>query len=235
MNTPLAPRYAIYCVPRADTALYRFGASVLGYDCYRGEAAALMDGVEPALWAGFVREPSVYGFHGTLKAPLYLAEGRAEDELTAAVSEFAASRPTVAVGELVIRELGSFIALVPNEPCPPLNRLAADCVQTFDSFRAPMSEQERMRRVKPGLSARQIGNIDRWGYPYVFDDFRFHMTLTGSLQEPERKRALQSLCHKLERISHPLSLTIDQIVIARQADSSSPFKVMTVAPLGGSL
>src|SRR5262249_49521341 len=31
------PRYALYFVPPADSALYRFGAGFLGYDCYTGE------------------------------------------------------------------------------------------------------------------------------------------------------------------------------------------------------
>jgi hypothetical protein len=36
------------------------------------------------------------------------------------------------------------------------------------------------------MSPRQRDNLARWGYPYVFEDFRFHMTLTGPLAERRR-------------------------------------------------
>src|ERR1700681_3275108 len=68
------PRFAIYFVPAADTALYRFGAAVLGYDCYSGEAVArLRDvGVPQPEWAALTAEPRTCGFHASLKAPFRL-------------------------------------------------------------------------------------------------------------------------------------------------------------------
>lgn len=233
MNTP-EPRYAIYFVPGADTALYRFGASVLGYDTYTGRAGALIEGADASSWPGLVRAPSVYGFHATLKPPLYLARGLSEPDLDAAVMHFAANHPAVLVGELVVRELGSFIALVPKTARPLLDRLAQNCMVGFDRFRLSMSEQERVRRLVPGLSKRQIENLNRWGYPYVFEDFRFHMTLTGSLPLPKRSKALRFLCEKFEQMPGAASLVVDQIVLARQIDPSSPFQVIRVAPLGQS-
>jgi hypothetical protein len=35
--------------------------------------------------------------------------------------------------------------------------------------------------VAAGLNQSQVANLDRWGYPYLFADFRFHMTLTGKV------------------------------------------------------
>ncbi len=87
-----APRYAIYFVPGHDTELYRFGASVLGYDCYTGNDQALIGGLDPLPWPEFAHAPRVYGFHATLKAPFYLANGGSEDSLKGAVREFAANR-----------------------------------------------------------------------------------------------------------------------------------------------
>src|SRR5450755_1194834 len=56
------PRFAIYFVPAANTALYRFGAAVLGYDCYTGEPAARPrdGGLTEAEWAGLTAEPRTY-------------------------------------------------------------------------------------------------------------------------------------------------------------------------------
>jgi hypothetical protein len=231
MNTP-APRYAIYFVP-GDTTLYQFGTSVLGYDCYTGRDDAFIDGVDES-WVERVREPRVYGFHATLKAPFRLAKGFNQSDLDRAVLDFASDHPAISVGDLVVRELGSFIALVPKAPRPLLDRFAGACVREFDRFRAPLSEPERQRRLVANLSARQIENLEQWGYPYVFDDFCFHMTLTGSLASSDRSRALQFLSAKFEQLPGAQLLVIDRIVVARQTDKTAPFQVIQQALLGHS-
>jgi putative phosphonate metabolism protein len=229
------PRYAIYVVPRAETALYRFGASTLGYDCYTGGDVALPAGSEAFAWPEVVREPRVYGFHATLKAPFRLAEGVSEADLVQAFLGHAADIAPVIAGDLVLREIGAFIALVPKTQRAALNRLGETCVQAFDRFRAPMTEAERARRVASNLSARQIEHLERWGYPYVFEEFRFHMTLTGPLALSERARAFVFLCEQFEQVPAARSLIIDQIVIARQAAANSPFMVLRAAALGQSI
>lgn len=227
-------RYAIYFIPGAASDLYRFGASVLGYDSYSGAACSFIDGAEMPEWGNFTREPRVYGFHATLKPPFYLAEGYGEESLTRAVKTFADNRAAVLIGELAVCELGSFIALVPQTPRPLLNDLAEACVRELDRFRAPMSDQERARRMTPGLTDRQVVHLARWGYPYVCEDFRFHMTLTGTLPLQKRSRALRFLCEKYEQLPGVASVSVDQIVIARQNETAAPFQVITVAPLGQS-
>ena len=229
------PRYAIYVVPRADTALYRFGASVLGYDCYTGNDVGSLAGTEAFAWPEIVREPRVYGFHATLKAPFRLGEGISEADLVRAFVSQVGDIASVDVGDLILREIGAFIALVPKTPSPALNRLAETCVQAFDHFRAPMSEAERARRLASNLSTQQIEHLDRWGYPYVFEEFRFHMTLTGPLAPSDRARAFAFLDDKFEQVPDTRSLIIDQIVIARQAATNGPFQVLRAAALGQSI
>jgi hypothetical protein len=60
-------------------------------------------------------------------------------------------------------------------------RLAAATVAAFDPFRAPLTPTELARRRVPGLTAKQEALLLRWGYPYVMEAFRFHITLTGNL------------------------------------------------------
>jgi hypothetical protein len=228
------PRYALYFVPGADSALYRFGSAVLGYDCYNASDIAFIGGVEtfsPA-WRDIVCEPRVYGFHATLKPPFRLAAGFTEADLMRALPAFAARHPAVLLGNLVVREIGSFIALVPDDPRPSLELFAQACVEEFDRFRAPPSQQERERRMAAGLTARQIENLDRWGYPYVFADFRFHMTLTGSLAPAVRQRALPLLQNAFAGIPDGGTFALDRIVVARQGDDTAPFQVIHLAALG---
>ena len=79
------------------------------------------------------------------------------------------------------------------------------------------------------VTERQASNLDRWGYPYVFDDFRFHMTLTGPLTADDRGRALAWL--KAEFASRPAAhaLVLDRLVIAHQAGGA--FRIIRSAQL----
>jgi hypothetical protein len=56
-------RYAIYFVPAADTALYRFGAAVLGFDCFTGADIPTLDArpVDACAWHELTHEPRRYG------------------------------------------------------------------------------------------------------------------------------------------------------------------------------
>ncbi|WP_168192726.1 DUF1045 domain-containing protein [Undibacter mobilis] len=229
----MSARYAIYYVPAAASALYRFGASVLGYDAFTGNDVPYPDGVDAAKWPALTREPRVYGFHATMKPPMRLKDGATERDLTVSFLTFANEQAPVHAGTLVVRELGSFIALVPAEPCAPLHRLADACVSAFDDFRALPTEQELAKRLKPGLTERHIEHLYRWGYPYVFEDFRFHMTLTGALPVQKRMAAYNFLGRQFDQLPDAAALNVDRLVISRQATAGAPFVVLNEVALGG--
>src|SRR5262249_20799199 len=139
------------------------------------------------------REPRTYGFHATLKAPFRLRDGLAEADLVRAFQAFAKTLRQVPTIVPAVEMLEGFIAIVPQTPSADVDALAAAFVREFDQFRAPMSQDERARRLRAKLSPREQANIDRWGYPYVFDDFRFHMTLTGRLPANRQAAILPAL------------------------------------------
>jgi len=219
------PRYAIYYASPAGSVLDRFGATLLGYDAWTGEALAFKDDVPPD-WPQLTKDPRKYGFHATLKAPLSLAEGKNEAELLAACSDFArASRP-IPVIKPVVSSISGFIALIAREPSDQLQRLAADCVRAFDTFRAPLTSEDRARRKQEMLTQRQRDYLDRWGYPYVMDEFRFHMTLTGRLDTERREPVLKMLRERFAVIGVD-RLAIDRLVLFRQDDAASRFKIIS--------
>ncbi len=84
-----------------------------------------------------------------------------------------------ALPPLVLRPLDGFLALQPAVGCAPLDALAAHCVRALDDWRLPHGAEEERRRNTPAMSAVERENLYRWGYPYVFAQWRFHMTLTG--------------------------------------------------------
>jgi Protein of unknown function (DUF1045) len=214
---------------KRNMSRWEFGASVLGYDIYSGQVVPSFAIFDPC-WHDKVHEPSIYGFHATLKPPFRLTTGADEAELKTNLEALFRSQRAIDVGRLEVRTLGSFIALVPATPCPALDQLAATCVQYVDHFRAPMSGQERARRLESRLSERQRINLDRWGYPYVFDDFHFHMTLTGPLADQDRAQAKQTLTAEFACRPAAQLLVMDRLVIARQTDSA--FCVIHVVSLG---
>lgn len=172
-------RYAVYYLPD-DDAFATFGAAWLGWDVDTGASAPHLE-AEIDL-AEITKTPRKYGFHGTLKPPFRLAEGTDAGGLIAAVASLAASTPAVQVDGLEIAKIGSFLALVPTGGTEGLAALAGRIVTELDEFRAPAGEAELARRRAAGLSDRQDELLQTWGYPYVLDQFRFHLTLTGKLE-----------------------------------------------------
>jgi putative phosphonate metabolism protein len=221
------PRYAIYYAPALGSDLDRFGAQLLGYDAFAAADLPFPDDVTRAApdWRDLTADPRKYGFHATLKAPFSLAEGKTEAELFAACSTFAATPRTIPVFAPVVGSISGFIAVIPAEPPQHLIRLAADCVTAFDSFRAPLTEDDRARRNPSQLTPTQRGHLDRWGYPYVMDDFRFHMTLTGRLGGERRERVLAMLRERFAALDLA-TLAIDRIVVFRQDDAASRFRIV---------
>jgi putative phosphonate metabolism protein len=220
------PRYAIYYVSAPGSDLNRFGAQLLGYDAHSGGDVPFPDGIMLGRdWRELTRDPRKYGFHATLKAPLSLAHGTTEAELLAACEAFAETSRTIPVIKPVIDSISDFIAVVPAEPSAELEQLAADCVRVFDRFRARLTPEDRARRNPSGLTPRQCEHLDRWGYPYVMEDFRFHMTLTGRLDAGQREPVLTMLRKRFSAIGLK-TLAIDGIAVFRQDNADSRFRAV---------
>jgi putative phosphonate metabolism protein len=218
------PRYAIYYAPAHGSVLDRFGAHMLGYDARSGEDLPFPDGVTPD-WREVTANPRKYGFHATLKAPMVLADGRTGAELAAACETFAETARSIPRIEPVVDRISGFIAVVPARASPELLQLAADVTRDFDSFRAPLTPAERARRNPAKLTPRQCDHLDRWGYPYVMEEFRFHMTLTGRLQTERREPIVAMLRQRFSEIGLQ-TLAIDRIALFRQNDADSRFGII---------
>jgi putative phosphonate metabolism protein len=221
------PRYAIYYAPEPGSALDRFGAQLLGYNAFTGEDLPFPDGITRTTpdWPDLTTDPRKYGFHATLKAPLSLVPDKNEAELLAACEAFARTPRAIPVIKPIVDSISGFIAVVPAEPTAELERLAADCVSDFDSFRAPLTPEDRARRNPSLITPRQRDQLDRWGYPYVMEDFRFHMTLTGRLDTVRREQVLAMLRDRFSLIGLEV-LAIDRIALFRQATPVSRFKII---------
>jgi hypothetical protein len=182
-------RFALYLLPEGPIGA--FGEDWLAWDMGRGEARPV-PGDAPDGWEAIVAEPRRYGFHATVKPPFRLAGGRDVAGLMEAVGDLCAGVAAFGCDGLRLASLDGFLALVPEGETGELDRFAARVVAELDEFRRPAGEEEIARRRKAGLSARQEAYLLRWGYPYVMEEFRAHVTLTGRLG-PEREAVLAHL------------------------------------------
>jgi putative phosphonate metabolism protein len=226
-----APRYAIYAAPPAASALAAFGKAWLGRNAETADDAPplALDGLSHDRWREITKDARHYAFHGTLKAPFALADGMTADALMAAVAALAARcRPFGA--PLMLARIAGFLALVPAQDLPPLHRLADACVEAFDGFRRPESA-EQIERRRTGLTARQSALLDRWGYPYVFEEFRFHMTLTARLGDNEAARLQDALApHVAPLLCEPLPVA--DLCLFAQDNRQAPFRLIRRFPFG---
>jgi putative phosphonate metabolism protein len=222
----MTARYAIYYVPAADDALTRRAAAWLGRDVFTGEGQARpqLPGLEGLDLDALTEDPRGYGFHATLKAPFELAPEADEAALLAFAEGFAARQPSFTAA-LATARLKTFIALRLSETSPEMQALHGACVREFDRFRAPMSAFDLARRRKAPLTPEQDERLLAWGYPYVFEDFRFHMTLTGSVREPEvAERLFAALKAHFADLEGPHRF--DSVAVFRQDDRTAPFHVL---------
>lgn len=178
-------RYAIYYAPPPGEFARR-SAHWLGWDAQAGQAVDQPDlpGL-PRPLAALTADPRKYGFHGTMKAPFRLADGATRAELGAALDELGARQAPVVVPGLHLSQISGFLALVPQGDDGPLKALAFDAVTMLDPFRAALTEVEIAKRRPERLNPRQRALLDRWGYPYVDEEFRFHLTLSDKLEAAE--------------------------------------------------
>ena len=222
----MSARYATYYAPAPGDPLARRAAAWLGRDAFTGEVLErpALDGLDGLDLEALTASPRDYGFHATLKAPFELAADRSEEELLSFAQSFAARQPAF-TAPLAMASLGRFLALRLAAPSPGMQALHAACVRDFDPFRAPLSDFDLARRSKASLTPEQDERLRAWGYPYVFDDFRFHMTLTGSVRDPVTAERLgQALKVHFADLEGPHRF--DSIALFKQDDRSSPFHVL---------
>ncbi|OXT02094.1 hypothetical protein B7H23_03980 [Notoacmeibacter marinus] len=229
-------RYAIYFTPPRNHPLTLAASDWLGRDAFSHDADTEWMPHERGVlsvdeWRSLTQEPRRYGFHGTIVAPFRLSEQQREDALFDAFDAFCASHSGFAV-TLEVAALGNFLALLPVNSLSALSRLARQAVETFDDFRAPLTEVERARRKPEALTDNQRAMLDRHGYPYTMDEFRFHMTLTDRIDDTGLRNEVRALLE--ERLGNSIAepVLFEDLAIFMQPAPDQPFQVVRQMKLG---
>ncbi|MCG8648198.1 MAG: DUF1045 domain-containing protein [Pirellulales bacterium] len=186
--------------PEAESPLATFGRRWLGHDPATGDTVdGETFGLEPDLARRAVESPSLYGLHATLKAPFRLRPGCSPEALQGRLAAIASDAAPAPLGYLSIASLGGFLALLP-ERTTAVRTLANRCLFGLEAFRAPLTDAEREKRLKAQLTTNQRLLLETYGYPYVLSEFRFHITLTGRLDDRERESVATALAGPLQDV-----------------------------------
>jgi hypothetical protein len=152
-----------------------------------------------------------------------LKAGTTRAALEDALAAFAAEVEPVAIGRVKLALLDGFIALIPAAQSEELTVFSGDVVEAFEPYRAPLSPAERARRVEGrAFSDRQIELIDRYGYPYVFEQFQLHMTLTDRLAESERDTYMRAAAEHFGPLAGA-EMVLDRLVLFCETEAGGPF------------
>jgi putative phosphonate metabolism protein len=218
-------RFAIYAGPAPGSALANLASAWLGRDALTElpRPQPLPQSMQMDTVVAITREADRYGFHGTLKPPFQLADGSDKAALVAALEAYSARKAPVDLGKLSVQDLSGFIALRPVESPPTLLALAADIVEAFDGFRRPPDTAELARRRAHGLTPVQEANLERWGYPYVMDDFRLHFTLTSRLPSAQRTPLIDWLARYFAPVLER-PFVLDTLWLFNEPEPGAPFR-----------
>lgn len=229
MGVEKLARVALYWAPAIDDPLHRLGSTWLGRDAETG--ATLPQPTIPGLdLAALTADPRRYGLHATLKPPFHLTGPYAAMRADAAA--LAARTAPFELPPLAIASLDGFLALREAAPCPALHALADACVERLDPHRRPPDEAEIARRRPERLAPVEAENLRRWGYPHVFGEWRFHVTLSHRLttgQDALARPAAEAML--AEAAARPRRVT--ELCLFTQAAPGEPFLVAERLPLGG--
>lgn len=226
-------RFAIYYAPSATSHLWERAAAWLGRDSSDGKLLnGPLAGIDRDRLLNLTQSANRYGFHATLKAPMALVDGAGEADLRAAITAFASEHAPLDLGKPRLASLDGFLALL-VEDNEALQDFAAHVVERFDIFRAPMTAKDRAARAGRHLSARQTELLDAYGYPYVFDEFRFHMTLTDRLADADRAEITQAAKTWFNPVLEE-PLLLDRLALYHEPDAGKPFVRLADFKLGHS-
>ena len=229
----MTPRYAVYFTPAPDTPWWQAGSHWLGR-CANTDAVLpqpALTGWSPAEQLLATAQPRRYGWHATLKAPFHLALAVSETDVCKAIASIAQAHKSVPLHGLVMQYVGDCLALTLDNPIDAVAAVASHCVQDLRPLSAPLTPVDIARRRRAELSLQQDAYMLQWGYPYVFEEFRLHITLSGPLTHHS---AMQRENFKLGALQHFESLppmTLDGLALFRESAPGDAFEYVARWPL----
>ena len=217
-----ANRYAIYFAPSETSKIGQFGRLLLKRTAKKMVDEGMLTDLPKELHRKIIKTPQHYGFHGTLKAPFELHPDYNLYHLDTTLIKFCSSFPDFSIKSLKLQIIAEFIALVPNGEVERLYQLHRKLTEEFNYLCGPLSDFDRDRFLARGLTNGQKKYLCRYGYPFILDSFKFHLTLTSSLTENEQTTCLELLDNMIVDFKDE-RLSVDRVCLFKQETRKSPF------------
>jgi Protein of unknown function (DUF1045) len=220
-------RFGLYFIP-GPGPLRELATSWLGYDIVEGrdvKRQPVLSSLAPDI-DELTAVPRRYGLHATIKAPFRLAQGHRLDDLKEATAHFCRTLQPIIIPGFALSEIESFFCLVPQDGTGELAWLAGSSVRELDCFRAPLEEEEIQKRQAKGLSKRELQLLEQWGYPYVMENFRFHISLTGPIPDPARRRNLRPTLESYLAKALARPMVIDALCLVCEREPGARFELV---------
>ncbi|MBL8645573.1 MAG: DUF1045 domain-containing protein [Rhodospirillaceae bacterium] len=231
----MAPRYAIYFAPEHHSPLEDFGRRWLGRNGVPADSPPpVVPGISPERFFALTESARRYGFHGTLKPPFELNPRSSREALFEAVRIFAKSAAPIELPPLELAIIGKFIALTPIRSSAVLENLAALCVRTFEGFRMPLSKEQMAHYLRNKLTVHQTQMLEHWGYPYVMEEFRFHISVTDRIDNDTERAAMMTSVQKMTVGVVNKPIVVRDVAVFYQADREQPMELLDRFPFGRS-
>ena len=226
-------RFAIYYAPTPFSALHSLGSTWLGRDSATGKIIEQPSifGITSERLSELTKSARHYGFHATLKAPFQLKHGTTLTLLKQTLRQVFGDASPFHINLDVLR-LGKLFALMLSKPNPKIQSLAEIVVREIDAFREPITKEELAIRRSKGLTPSQDENLINWGYPYVFSEFRFHITLTGKIQLSKEQAIIYDAIKRHFSEFLNKRIKIEHICLFRQTNKEAPFLLVDQFKLG---
>lgn len=218
-------RYAIFFAPHDESTLGIYGATVL-----RRKATSDDEWVNPDIpvnfentpvWRQCVERPAHYGFHATINAPFELNKQYSAEELLDDLAAFCKQQRPLALSNLAPRLTHRYDALAFEDQPEEIKSFASASITRFEKYRAKLTSEDLTRRKKKAFSASQVSNLQRYGYPYVFEEFNFHMTLSGTM--PDDDNGFLRWLGVLYSQMVPETPLLDRLCVFKQSDRKAAF------------
>ena len=230
MATVSGPRYAIYYAPEPGSPLDAFGRSWFDHDVNGPQARATK--LTPKRMAELSESSRRYGFHGTLKPPFALNPATTLESLLEAARIFARGLSPIEIPPLELAIIGKFIALTPVTQSAALEKFSAACVRAFEAFRVPLSGQQLENFKQNKLTVHQEQMLDHWGYPYVMEEFRFHISVTDRIDDNQEREDVMAALEILAASVLGKPIVVRDLTVFGQAGPDEPMVAIERIPFG---
>ena len=224
MSSDPAYRYALYYAPEQSDPLWRVGCEWLGRSPVTGDPEPDLLSQADADRVKLTASARRYGFHATIKAPIALS-GSVEDFL-ADVAALAATVKPFTLPRLRISEEDGFTALRPVVLNDVLLSAGETCVRVLDRHRRPENAERAAVRARD-CTERQKALLARWGYPYVCEEWRFHMTLADDILPSPLRAEVET------RFAPALAMDrrVTSLCVFQEQSPGAPFTMLARFPL----